>query len=276
MARSAQSAVAAVPQDIGGLDADTFDAEMAGAGIAHFRGVLSAARVAQLRADSEHVVALRRAVQGRNGVSEGMEGIGHHVLGERTSLDDFVADPPLWDAIERYFGGKFILLNFSATLNPPGALPYTFRPHRDVRAWTGDYRLSLNMLVMLDDFTAENGATRFLDGSHRLDELPSPETFEAGARRRTGKAGDVLLFNSLVVHAGAPNRSAGGRAALTLCFGRPFMKPQMDWPRFLGSSAECGLTPRARQLLGYDARVAASLDEYYQSPERWTFKRDQY
>jgi hypothetical protein len=281
--RSAQSAVAIRPDgahpqaeavtDAAGLGA--FDEEMAASGVVHFRSVLDAQTVAALRADAERVIALRRRIQQRNGVSKGMEGIGHHVLGEGTSLDAFVAAPPLWDAIERYFGGKFILLNFGATLNLPGRAAYTLKPHRDVRAWTRDFRLSLNMLVMLDDFTAENGATLFLEGSHRVEQPPSLDAFQARARQRTGRAGDVLLFNSLVVHAAAPNRSAGPRAALTLCFGRPFMKPQMDWPRFLAPDAEARLTPRARQLLGYDARVAASLDEYYQPPERWTFKPDQ-
>jgi hypothetical protein len=27
--------------------------------------------------------------------------------------------------------------------------------------------------------------------------------------------------------------------------------------------------------MGFNARVAASLDEYYQPPERWVFKADQ-
>jgi len=273
--RSAQSAVAIPPAATEIACLVAFDQAMAEGGIAHFHGVLDGETIAALRADTQRVIALRRAVQERNGVSRGMEGIGHHVLGEGTSLDDLIAAPPLWDAIERYFGGKFILLNFGATLNLPGGAAYTLKPHRDVRAWTSDYRLSLNMLVMLDDFTAENGATLFLEGSHRVEQPPSLEAFQVDARQRIGKAGDILLFNSLVVHAAAPNRGAGPRAALTLCFGRPFMKPQMDWPRFLGPDAEARLTPRARQLLGYDARVAASLDEYYQPPERWTFKPDQ-
>ena len=35
------------------------------------------------------------------------------------------------------------------------------------------------------------------------------------------------------------------------------------------------MSDKVRQLMGFDARVAASLDEYYQPPERWTFKADQ-
>jgi hypothetical protein len=35
------------------------------------------------------------------------------------------------------------------------------------------------------------------------------------------------------------------------------------------------MSPKVRQLLGFNARVAASLDEYYQPEERWTFRADQ-
>lgn len=244
-------------------------------GIVRFPGVLDADRLAALREACEQVYAARRAVQEANGVAAGMEGAAHHAPGDGTSLDDFIADLPLWDEIERHFAGKFILLNFGATLHPPGGAAYTLKPHRDVRAWSPGYRLSLNMLVMLDDFTVENGATLFLPGSQHVEALPPAGLFAAQAEQLTGKAGDIVLFDSLVVHAAAPNRSAAKRLALTLCFGRPFMKPQMDWPRYLGPEAEAGLTPKARQLYGYDARVAASLDEYYQPPERWTFKPDQ-
>lgn len=252
-----------------------FRQQMTETGCVLFPGVLDAAALDVLRRDSDVVYAKRRAVQERNGVAAGMEGTAHHVLGDTTSMDRFIADPPLWDFMEQHFGGKFILLNFGATLHPPGGSSYVLKAHRDVRAWTSDYKLSLNMLVMLDDFAPENGATLFLAGSHRTEAMPSREAFDAGARQVTGRAGDILLFDSLVVHAAAPNRSDAKRRALTLCFGRPFMKPQMDWPRFLPGAEEAGLTPRARQLLGYDARVPATLHEYYQPPERWTFKPDQ-
>ena len=133
----------------------------------------------------------------------------------------------------------------------------------------------MNMLVMLDDFTEVNGATRLLEGSHLTAEMASDAEFAAGAIQITGRAGDIVLFDSLAVHAAAPNRSTAPRRALTLCFGRPFMKPQMDWPRFLSAAASQALSAKGRQLLGYDARVATCLDEYYQPPERWTFKADQ-
>jgi ectoine hydroxylase-related dioxygenase (phytanoyl-CoA dioxygenase family) len=204
-----------------------------------------------------------------------MEGVAHHVPGEGGPLDRFLDDLPLAERIEQHFGGKFILLNFGAVLHPPGGRTYTFKPHRDVRAFTRDFPLSLNMLVMLDDFTPENGATLMLSGSHRVEAMPAAETFEAQAEQATGRAGDILLFDSLLVHAAAANRSGAQRRALTLVFGRPFMKPHMDWVRRFGHDAEGRLSPMARQLLGYHARVPETVDEFYQPPERWAFKRDQ-
>ena len=261
--------------DLAPTDYAQVDYLMRTRGWVKFDNVLDAAQVAALGADSEAIYEKRRVVQIANGVAANMEGAAHHVLGEGTSLDRFIDDLPLYDVIERHFGGKTILLNFGAALHPPGSKAYTQKPHRDIRAFSPGYKLSLNMLVMLDDFTLENGATRFLEGSHQVEAMPSAETFAQQAVSLTGKAGDIVLFDSLVVHSAAPNGGSALRRALTLCFGRPFMKPQMDWPRFLSPQAKARLSPTGLQLLGYHARVADSVEAYYQPPENWVFKADQ-
>ncbi len=244
-------------------------------GWALFPAVLPPAQIAQLVADSEAVVAQRREIQVKNGVAANMEGTSHHVLGQGDSLDAFIDDLPLYDVIEAHFAGKIILLNFGATLNAPNARTYTQKPHRDVRSFTRGFPLSLNMLVMLDDFRVDNGATLVLPGSQHVETPPSPEIFAAHSEPLTGKAGDIVLFDSLLVHSAAPNTSAASRRCLTLCFGRPFIKPQMDWTRFLSHDYLANVSRRGRQLLGLDARMPADLDEYYQPQPNWTFKADQ-
>jgi hypothetical protein len=255
--------------------AEAFDAAMAEKGWALFPGILSGEDVAAIVADCERVHRICRDVQEKNGVAANMDGTAHHVAGYGGALDRFLSRFPLAPWIDRYFDGKWIVLNYGAVLNPPGFSAYTAKPHRDVRAFTGQYRLSLNMLVMLADFTPANGATLILSGSHRREAMPSADAFAAGAERLIGKAGDIVLFDSLTVHSAAPNRSDADRPALTLCLGRPFMKPQMDWPRYLPASFQATMSDQVRQMLGFNARVAASLDEYYQPAERWTFKADQ-
>jgi hypothetical protein len=243
-----------------------------------FPGCLADDTVGALGQACEAAYEACRKVQEKNGVATAsMEGAAHHVVGYGGALDRFIDELPLQAQIERYFDdGKYIILTYGAAINPPGAKTYTCRPHRDVRAYTGDYHLSLNMLVMLDDFTAENGATLILDGSHHLAEQPSTALFERHAQQITGKAGDIVLFNSLVVHSAAPNRTRSSpRRCLTLCFGRPYVKPQIDFSRYLSQEVQDRFTPFARQILGFNARVAVSLEEYYQPMERWMFKADQ-
>jgi ectoine hydroxylase-related dioxygenase (phytanoyl-CoA dioxygenase family) len=131
------------------------------------------------------------------------------------------------------------------------------------------------LLIMLDDFTAENGATYFLSGSHRLATRPDVHEFFNNAERAVGDAGSIVLFNSNMWHAAGVNRTSGPRRALTLVFTKPFMKPQFDYPRALGYAYGESLSDALRQVLGYNARVPATLDEWYQPPDRRMYRPGQ-
>lgn len=257
------------------LRPEDFEFQMATRGWARFPGAVAERDLAAMREDLDRLYDLCREVQAKNGVAANMEGTAHHLVGYGTSLDALVDEFPLYDWVERFFGGKFILLSFGASLNPPGSRAYVAKPHRDVRQFTGAVRTSLNMLIMLDDFSAETGGTLFLTGSHLVEAIPDREQFLRLADRVTGQAGDVLLFDSQLVHSAGENRGNARRRALTLVLGRPWLKPQIDFPRYLPAHTHAGLSETARQLYGFNARVATSLDEYYQPPENWTFKADQ-
>src|SRR5712672_1916662 len=97
---------------------------------------------------------------------------------------------------------------------------------------------------------------------------PRDEDFYRDAVRAVAQAGSIVVFNSNLWHAAGPNRSRGPRRGLTLAFTRPFMKQQMDYPRALGYERAASLSLELRQVLGYNARVPTSLDEWYQTPDR--------
>ena len=205
-----------------------------------------------------------------------MEGAAHHVVGGDDSLSDFLHARYLHDYITAYFGGAYILNSYGALNNMPyseNAYKHGQNFHRDVRTYSGDFRLMMNMLVMVDDFTVENGATKLVPGTHRAAERPSEDYLESHAVRATGKAGSIILFDSNVWHSAAPNLTRAPRMALTLTFTRPFFKQQMDYPRMLGE--DYPRTEEMRQLLGYNARVPASYDEWYQPPETRMYKSGQ-
>ena len=137
-------------------------------------------------------------------------------------------------------------------------------------------RLMAQLLVMLDEFTEENGATYLLGGSHRLREKPSDEVFFKSAVRAVGPAGSIVVFNSNLWHAAGVNRSDRPRRALTLAFTQAVHQAAARLParaRLRAPAKRC--RPTLRQLLGYNARVPASLDEWYQPPDKRLYKRDQ-
>jgi ectoine hydroxylase-related dioxygenase (phytanoyl-CoA dioxygenase family) len=109
-------------------------------------------------------------------------------------------------------------------------LSYVGRIHRDLRSFSGTLPLMAQWLVMLDDFTEENGATHVLSGSHRLADQPGRRGFDR-ATRAVGPAGSIVVFNSNLWHAAGVNRSKAPRRALTIVFTRPSLKQQLDYPR---------------------------------------------
>jgi hypothetical protein len=231
--------------------------------------------VERLRADLEQAYASQRAIQIRNGVGDGTNGTVHHLPLAGGSFMEFLDRRFCGDLLDGFFGGPSILNTFGGVLNQPDDLSYVGRVHRDLRSFSGDLPLMAQLLVMLDDFTEHNGATYLLTGSHRMPDQPADDVFFSAAARAVAPAGSIVVFNSNLWHAAGQNRSRGPRRALTIAFTRPFMKPQLDYPRALGYERGAALSPALRQVLGYNARVPASLDEWYQPPDRRMYLKNQ-
>jgi len=230
---------------------------------------------ARLVAELEQAHEVQRRIQVANGVGEGTDGTVHHLPLAGGAFLELLERQPCAGLLDSFFGGPYIVNTYGGVLNLPGNLSYVGRVHRDLRSFSGDLGLMAQWLVMLDEFTEENGATYLLGGSHRLEDKPADEAFFAGATRAVGPAGSIVVFNSNLWHAAGVNRSTGPRRALTIAFTRPFLKQQLDYPRALGYDEGDRLSPVLRQLLGYHARVPTSLDEWYQPPDRRLYRRDQ-
>jgi hypothetical protein len=234
-----------------------------------------AERVSRLTRQLDAVYAEQRVMQLRNGVGDGTDGTVHHLPCAGGAFLEFLEQEHGQPLVEQYFQGPYILNTYGGVLNLPHDASYVGRVHRDQRTFSGDLHLMVQLLVMLDDFTEENGATYFLSGSHRLRDKPADDAFFRDAARAVGPAGSMVVFDSNLWHAAGVNRSNRPRRALTLAFTRPFIKQQLDYARALGYQQADSLSPVLRQLLGYNARIPVSLDEWYQPPERRMYKRDQ-
>ena len=100
--------------------------------------------------------------------------------------------------------------------------PYNQTNASHIPAPYPDVLLHLSTIWMLTDFSAENGGTWILPGSHRIDQNPSDGAMHEvdrdgalmGEMQVEGRAGDVLLYDSRLWHAVAANRSYQERVGL--------------------------------------------------------------
>jgi ectoine hydroxylase-related dioxygenase (phytanoyl-CoA dioxygenase family) len=150
-------------------------------------------------------------------------------------------------------GGDFGLssLNFRAAL--PG------RGHQALHTdWggpvpAGGYQVC-NSIWLLDDFTAVNGATRVVPGSHRSGTvprvaMPDPAAAHPDEVLITGQAGTVVIFNSHLWHGGTLNRSDRPRRALHSYFTRRGNPQQLDQKKYIRPQARARLSPAAQFIL---------------------------
>lgn len=174
-------------------------------------------------------------------------------------------DKGLIEEIERhYFKNTCILNSFSALSNIPSESKLFYKKfHRDIKVYSHEAPVFLNMLVMLDDFTLENGATLLLPFSHRYEQMPSQDVCENNCISMTGKAGDIVIWNGNIIHASGVNNTFDSRRALPITFTLPYYKQLLDYPRAIGLDRECDFSVKMRDLLGYTSRSPSTIEEWY-------------
>ena len=90
------------------------------------------------------------------------------------------------------------------------------------QSWHSDNRArGITIVVPLVDFTAENGATQLLPGSHALGSAPSRRLLvRDGARVATPRLGQLVAYDARTYHRGLGNSTADSRPALVFRYDR--------------------------------------------------------
>jgi ectoine hydroxylase-related dioxygenase (phytanoyl-CoA dioxygenase family) len=221
-------------------------------GYAPLPGVLSAAQVTAIRARLAELLA-----------AEGDQaGIEVHQEAGADRLADLINKGPMFQACFTHprvlaciahVLGDFKL----SSLNSRAALPG--QGHQALHAdWggpvpPGGYQVC-NSIWLLDDFTADNGATRVVPGSHRSgrparEALPDPAAAHPDEVMLVAPAGTVVIFNSHLWHGGTQNRSDRPRRALHSYFTRRANRQQLDQRKYIRPETLARLSPAARFIL---------------------------
>jgi hypothetical protein len=122
---------------------------------------------------------------------------------------------------------------------------------RDVAPDLDAPQLEVIVLYALSDFTAENGATRVVPGSHLWPANRKPQEHEVVAAEMP--AGSAIYYLGKTLHGGGPNMTADTmRRALFLGFSLGWLRTKENF--FLSTPIEAvrEMPKRVQQLLGYE------------------------
>jgi ectoine hydroxylase-related dioxygenase (phytanoyl-CoA dioxygenase family) len=180
--------------------------------------------------------------------------------------NDNVVNPINWIMDE-----NSIIYSFTSSSMPPHKGNDASHIHVDCPIFLKDYVLRMGVLLPLVDFTENNGASYYLAGSHKQEEMPSEDSFFENAQRLTIKAGQGCFFNTRVWHAGGLNKTDKWRHALTINICRPWMKQYIDTPRLLKDVDLSNVSERALQKLGFYSQPPTSYEEYYDKNRKRLF-----
>jgi ectoine hydroxylase-related dioxygenase (phytanoyl-CoA dioxygenase family) len=154
-----------------------------------------------------------------------------------------------------------------------GIFQYTF--HQDFPRYMEGYLASVNVMLTIDGFSAANGGTLVVPGTHQRPGRPDPDQMAAAAVAVECPAGSMFAFDSTLWHASGRNTTDRDRLAINHMFTRSFFKQQVDYVRALGDDVVRGQPPRTQQLLGWYTRVVTSRDEYYRPAEERLYRAGQ-
>lgn len=163
------------------------------------------------------------------------------------------------DLIGDVLGRPFLLSGMQANFVARGEKPLPLHSDQGFvpRPWP-PYALTANVIWLLDSFTAENGATTVVPGTH----LPTRDTGPAASMDRArlirkggipvcAPAGSALVFDGRLVHGTGVNTTDRERVAVLTYFCRPFLRQQENFPLSVLPDVLEELPGEVRALLGF-------------------------
>jgi len=215
--------------------------------------ILTREQVQAMAARLDELVAL----EGENAGKEVHQEVGTDRLSDLVNKDPMFdvcfTHPRVLAAIAHVLRGDFKLssLNFRTAL--PGLGLQALHADWGVAVEPDDYYVC-NSIWLLDDFTADNGATRVVPGSQRSGKLPREVMADPSAAHPDeilliAPAGTVVVFNSHTWHGGTLNRSPNRRRALHSYFCRRDQPQQLDQRQYIRPETRARLSEAARYIL---------------------------
>jgi len=204
-------------------------------GVTVLSGVFSPAEIAAVSDEADRLLQLNHLIHSNNLRCRWQN---HHATDEcRFDCFDPVIDlsPPIEQMardqrvlgiVSALYGEEACLFKDKLIYKPPGAKGYSL--HQDYIGWESFPRSFVTVLIPIDAATDENGATEVFPGLHKrgylsamdgdYHELPLSSVEGAAGVRLCLELGDLAVFDGMLPHRSAANRSDKWRRQLYLSY----------------------------------------------------------
>lgn len=228
-------------------------------GFLHLAGVLTRAQAERMLAEVHRLFALERTGE------EGARGECEQIQNKSDAFDICLTHPRLLAAVCHVLRGDLVSQGVHSRPNPPGKGRQGL--HQDGPSVPPGEYVTCNSIWPLDDFTAENGATRVVPGSHRWGKAPGDEMADPLAPHPrevylVAPVGTVVIFNGHLWHSSTLNRSTADRPNVTSFWAR---RGQTHFDATPAPELTARLSPAARRLLP-DAAAPAPQEPSHAAP----------
>lgn len=141
---------------------------------------------------------------------------------------------------------NYILRSFGAR-SSNSALPLhidSFIPYQ------GDETIAIQVVIVLEDMSIENGCTVVIPGSHQNGKYADNTKFNEAIPLLL-KAGDIAIWDSRIWHGTTDNKTEGTRWAIIATFTRWWIKQHFDITKALPENIKKKLSQKEKSILGF-------------------------
>jgi ectoine hydroxylase-related dioxygenase (phytanoyl-CoA dioxygenase family) len=212
-------------------------------------GMMDPAGVAAAREDLDRVLQTTRT--GRN-FFEGFDTQRVYALFAKTrAFDQAATDPLLLGVLDRVLGNYQLSAPVGIRIGPGEKAQILHRDDAIYPVPEPHAPLVVNTMWPLDDFTLENGATRFIPGSHRWEpgRTPGPADEVATAVISPGSA---MFYLGSLWHGGGANQTSAPRLGVILHYCVGWLRQQENHCLAVPREVASQLPERLQELLGYN------------------------
>ena len=175
---------------------------------------------------------------------------------------DLVRHPAGIDLVQHLIGPGFLISNFTANIALPGSGSMSLHSDQSIvipEPWLAPW--TINIIWCITDVRADNGATRFIPGSHRWTcRADIPADAESLLQPFEAPAGSIIAMDGRTWHTSGCNITADEeRAMLFGYYSNDFIRPQQNWNAALSQATIDGLDDQMRIWLGLPAEANIRL-----------------